>query len=96
MEAIGLVASIITLISAASNAALILERVLGLRGVSLYVLGALNEVTDFKATSTLMKLSISFRRPIGRNTTGFWIEHWAVWTPSRSTSEEMSYVSEKK
>jgi len=58
MEAIGLVASIITLISAASNAALILERVLGLRGVSLYVLGALNEVTDFKATLTLVQTAV--------------------------------------
>jgi len=55
MEAIGLVASIITLISAASHAASLLERVLGLRGIPLYVLGAISEVTDFKAILTLVK-----------------------------------------
>ncbi|KAI4639298.1 uncharacterized protein J4E78_010983 [Alternaria triticimaculans] len=55
MEAIGLVASIITLISAASHAASLLERVLGLRGIPLHVLGAINEVTDFKAVIALVK-----------------------------------------
>jgi len=55
MEAVGLVASIITLVSAASHVASILERVLGLRGISLYVLGAINEVTDFKATLALVQ-----------------------------------------
>ena len=58
MEAIGLVASIITLVSAASHAASILERVLGLRGISLYVLGAINEVTDFKATLVLLQTTL--------------------------------------
>ena len=58
MEAIGLVASIITLISAASHVASLLERVLGLRGIPLYVLGAINEVTDFKATLTLVQTAV--------------------------------------
>jgi len=58
MEAIGLVASIITLVSAASHAASILERVLGLRGIFLYVLGAINEVTDFKATLVLLQTTL--------------------------------------
>ncbi|KAI4924457.1 uncharacterized protein J4E92_007538 [Alternaria infectoria] len=58
MEAIGLVASIITLVSAASHVASILERVWGLRGISLNVLGAINEVTDFKATLTLVQRSL--------------------------------------
>ncbi|KAI4616133.1 uncharacterized protein J4E87_008868 [Alternaria ethzedia] len=58
MEAIGLVASIITLISAASHATSVLERVLGLRGISLYVLGAINEVSDFKATLTLVQTTL--------------------------------------
>jgi len=58
MEAIGLVASIITLFSAASHVASILERVLSLRGIPIYVLGAINEVTDFKATLTLVQTSL--------------------------------------
>lgn len=59
MEAIDLVASIVTLISAGSHAASILEQVLGLRGVSRYVLGAINEVTDFEATLTLAQTALN-------------------------------------
>ncbi|KAF2124067.1 ankyrin [Dothidotthia symphoricarpi CBS 119687] len=50
MEVVGLVASIITLIGAASLTGSTLTRLYGLRGAPLYILTALNEVNDFKAT----------------------------------------------
>jgi hypothetical protein len=55
MEAVGLVASIITLINAATLTSASLTRLMGLRGCPLYVVSALNEVNDFQATLTLVK-----------------------------------------
>jgi hypothetical protein len=59
MEAVGLAASIITLISAASLTGSTLTRLWGLRGSPLYVVSALNEVTDFTATLTLVQSTLS-------------------------------------
>lgn len=59
MEAIGLVASIITLISAATLAGSALDRVWGLKGVPFYILPALNEVNDFKASLTFLQTTLS-------------------------------------
>jgi hypothetical protein len=59
MEAVGLAASIITLISAASLTSSTLTRLWGLRGSPLYVVSALNEVTDFTATLTLVQSTLS-------------------------------------
>jgi len=55
MEAIGLVASIITLIGAATLTGSSLTRLWGLWGTPFYIVTALNEVNDFTATLTLLK-----------------------------------------
>jgi hypothetical protein len=59
MEAVGLAASVITLISAATLTGSTLTRLWGLRGSPLYVVSALNEVTDFTATLTLVQSTLS-------------------------------------
>jgi hypothetical protein len=59
MEAVGLVASIITLIGAASRTGSSLIRLWNLRGSPLYVTSALNEVNDFKATLCLVQTALS-------------------------------------
>jgi hypothetical protein len=59
MEAVGFAASIITLISAASLTGSTLTRLWGLRGSPLYVVSALNEVTDFTATLNLVQSTLS-------------------------------------
>jgi hypothetical protein len=59
MEVVGLTASIITLISAATLTGSTLTRLWGLRGSALYVVSALNEVTDFTATLTLVQSALS-------------------------------------
>jgi hypothetical protein len=61
MEAVGLVASIVTLISAATLIGSSLTRLWGLRGTPLYVAAALNEVNDFKATLTLVQSVLAVR-----------------------------------
>lgn len=55
MEAVGLAASIITLVGAGTLTSTTLTRLWGLRGSPLYVTTALNEVNDFKATLTLVQ-----------------------------------------
>jgi hypothetical protein len=59
MEVVGLTASIITLISAATLTSSTLTRLWGLRGSPLYVDSALNEVTDFTATLTLVQSALN-------------------------------------
>lgn len=55
MEAVGLAASVITLISAAALTSSTLMRLRGLKGCPLYVLSALNEFNDFTATLILVQ-----------------------------------------
>jgi hypothetical protein len=58
MEAVGLTASIITLINAVTLTSSALTRLWGLRGCPLYVVLALNEVNDFNATLTLVQSAL--------------------------------------
>jgi|TARA_R110002003_G_scaffold3_22_gene116 hypothetical protein len=58
MEAVGLAASIITLIGAATLTSSSLTRLWALRGTPLYVVTALNEVNDFKATLILVQSAL--------------------------------------
>lgn len=62
MEAVGLVASIITLVGAASLTGSSLTRLWGLRGSPLYIISALNEVNDFKATLSLIQSTLSVKQ----------------------------------
>lgn len=59
MEVVGLAASISTLIGVASVTASTLTRLWRLRGTPLYVVTALNEINDFKATLVLLRTIIS-------------------------------------
>ncbi|KAF2029829.1 hypothetical protein EK21DRAFT_112507 [Setomelanomma holmii] len=61
MKAVGFVASIITLIGAATLTSSTLTRLLGLKGSPLYVVNALNEVNDFNATLTLVQTALQIR-----------------------------------
>ena len=59
MEAVGVVASVITLIGATSLTSSMLTRLCGLRGTPLHVLTALNEVKDFQATLSLVRSALT-------------------------------------
>jgi hypothetical protein len=61
MEAVGLVESIITFISAAKFTVSSSARIWGLRGTPLHVAAALNEVNDFKATLTRVQSVLGVR-----------------------------------
>lgn len=54
MEAVGLTASIITLVSAAALTSSTLTRLWRLQGCPSYVVSALNETEDFRASLTLV------------------------------------------
>lgn len=59
MEVVGLVASIITLIGAASLTGSTIERAWGLRGCPIYLVTALNEVNDFKVLLEFISAALS-------------------------------------
>jgi hypothetical protein len=59
MEVVGLVASISTLIRVTAGTVSSLTRLWRLRGTPLYVVTALNEVNDFKATLVLVQTALN-------------------------------------
>jgi hypothetical protein len=59
MEVVGLVASVITLIGAASLTSSTIHRAWGLRGSPPYLITALNEVNDFKALLEFIRAALS-------------------------------------
>jgi hypothetical protein len=59
MEVVGLVASVITLIGAASLTGSTIHRAWGLRGSPPYLATALNEVNDFKALMEFIRAALS-------------------------------------
>jgi hypothetical protein len=59
MEVVGLVASVITLIGAASLTGSTIQRAWGLRGSPPYLVTALNEVSDFKALLEFIRAVLS-------------------------------------
>jgi hypothetical protein len=59
MEVVGLVASISTLIRVAAATVSALTKLWRLRGTPLYVITALNEVNDFKATLVLVQTALN-------------------------------------
>jgi hypothetical protein len=59
MEVVGLVASVITLIGAASLTSSTIHRAWGLRGSPPYLVTALNEVNDFKALLEFIRAALS-------------------------------------
>jgi hypothetical protein len=58
MEAVGLVASIVTLIGTVTLTSATLRKLWALRGSPLYMVTALNEVSDFKITLNLVLSAI--------------------------------------
>lgn len=63
MEAVGLAASVLTLISAAALTSSTLTRLWRLQGCPNYVVTALNDIEDFRAVLTLVKAMIERREP---------------------------------
>jgi hypothetical protein len=59
MEVVGLVASVVTLIGAASLTSATIHRAWGLRGSPPYLITALNEVNDFKALLEFIRATLS-------------------------------------
>ena len=59
MEVVGLVASVMTLIGAASLTGSTIQRAWGLRGSPMYLVSALNEVNDFKALLEFIRATLS-------------------------------------
>jgi vacuolar-type H+-ATPase subunit H len=59
MEVVGLVASVMTLIGAASLTGSTIRRAWGLRGSPPYLITALNEVNDFKALLEFIRVALT-------------------------------------